>query len=80
MKRLVSSLLVFTLTCPALWSAPVPGQRHIVRIHKEISQSLTHHWTAVLDTYDRRRLQGLVSEADTDGFTLAIQGTSTTLK
>src|ERR1035438_1340113 len=80
MKRLVSCLLVFTLTCPALWSDPVPNQKHIDRIQKKISESITQHRIVVIDTYDHRRLQGLVSEAQSDGFVLAIQGTSTTLK
>jgi hypothetical protein len=80
MKELVSCLLVFTLMCPALWSDPVPNQKHIDHIQKKISESITQHRIVVIDTYDHRRLQGLVSEADADGFVLAIQGTSTTLK
>ena len=80
MRRLVSCLLVFALTCPALWSDTVPNQKHIDHIQKKISQSISQHLTVVIDTYDHRRLQGLVSEADADGFVLVIEGRSTTLK
>ena len=80
MKRLASCLLVFTLACPALWSAPVPNQKHINHIQKKISESITQHRSVAIDTYDHRQLHGLVTEADADGFALAIQGTSTTLK
>jgi len=79
MKKLVSCLLVVALTCPALRAAPGPDEKHIDSIHKRIAESITHHRIVVIDTYDHRRLQGSVSEAQADGFVLANQGRSTTL-
>jgi hypothetical protein len=79
MKKIVSCLLVVTLICPALWSDPVPDQKHIDHIQKKIAAAVEQHRIVAIDTFDHRHFQGSVSEAQADRFVLMYQGRATML-
>jgi hypothetical protein len=66
----------FGLTQIALAS---PDQQHIDKIKKQISSSIDHHLRISVETYDGRKLQGLVNEARAENFILGNEGTTTTL-
>jgi hypothetical protein len=61
----------FGLTQIALAS---PDQQHIDKIKKQISSSIDHHLRISVETYDGRKLQGLVNEARAENFILGNEG------
>jgi len=79
MERVVASLLVFALFATTLRASPGPDQKHIDNIKKKVASCLENSRHVTIETYDDRKLQGLVSEAESDSFVLVFQGKSTTL-
>jgi hypothetical protein len=79
MRRLVVALIVFALTAGQLFAASAPDPKHIETIKKKVSSCLENSRHVTIETYDGRKLQGSVSEADADSFVLTFHNNSTTL-
>jgi len=70
MKRIIVCLLAAALA-PSLASADSgPAQKHVESIRKRVAQCVDKQRRVVVETYDDRRLQGYISEAGADDFTL----------
>jgi hypothetical protein len=78
-RALIFQILIFALATAQLAAQPAPDARHDQKIKTRAAYALDHHRLVTVDTADRRQLQGLVTEAETDHFVLALQGQSTTL-
>jgi hypothetical protein len=79
MKKILSCLLIFMFTASPVWASPDPGQKHIESVRKKVAACVNHHRRVVVETYDNRRLLGIVSEAGTDDFVLNYADRATTL-
>lgn len=79
MKKNLTLLLVFLLTTAPTWASPGPNQAHIEVIKKKVAHCVDQQKRVVVETYDNRRLQGVISEARTDDFVLIYAGRATTL-
>jgi hypothetical protein len=78
-KVVVASLLALVLFANGAVAAPQPDQRHIDKIKKRVERCLEQGCHAVVQTYDDRRLQGIIREAGPDYFVFSLQGSSVTL-
>jgi hypothetical protein len=79
MKNAMIGLLVVMLAISPAWADSGPDQKHIESIRKKVAHCVDAQRRVVLETYDGRRLQGYISEAQADDFTLAYGGQTTTL-
>lgn len=79
MRKRFICMLIFTLTSLSVWAAGGPDQNQITKVKKKVAACLEHHRRVTIETYDDRLLQGFISEAGTDSFTLGYDGKSTTL-
>jgi len=79
MKKALTCLLVLALTPIPTWASPGADQAHIEVIKKTVAHCVDHQRRVVVETYDKRRLQGVISEARTDDFVLIDAGRATTL-
>jgi hypothetical protein len=79
MKKLIAYLAVLTLPCSRIWAAPGPDQKHITAVKKKVAECVQRRRSVTIETYDERRLQGSISEANADVFVLINKGRSTTL-
>jgi hypothetical protein len=79
MNRILACLLVFTLACPKLWADPGPDQKHTDAIKKRAAECVEKQRRVVVETFDGRRLQGAISEAEADSFVVSFGSRSTTL-
>ena len=79
MNKAMSFLVIFAITSSSLWANPGPNQGQIEVIRKKVAQCVDHQRRVVVETYDSRRLQGVISEARTDDFVLIYAGRVATL-
>jgi hypothetical protein len=79
MKKALACLLVFALAASPTWASSGPDQQHIEAIRKRVAHSVDAQRRVVVETYDNRRLQGVISEARSDDFVLVCSGRATTL-
>lgn len=79
MKKALTCLLVFALATTPTWANPGPNQAPIEVTRKKVAHCVDHQRRVVVETYDNRRLQGVISEARTDDFVLIYAGRATTL-
>lgn len=79
MNKAISFLVIFAITSSSLWANPGPNRGQIEVIRKKVAQCVDHQRRVVVETYDSRRLQGVISEARTDDFVLIYAGRVTTL-
>lgn len=79
MNNAICFLVIFAITSSSLWANPGPNQGQIEVIRKRVAQCVDHQRRVVVETYDSRRLQGVISEARTDDFVLIYAGRVTTL-
>jgi len=79
MNKVVVWLLIFTLTPLPGWADPGPDQQHIESVKKKINACVDQPRRVVVETYDNRRLQGVITEAGTTQFVLGYAGRATTL-
>lgn len=79
MKRVFTYLLVFALTPCRVWASPGPDQKHTEAVKRKVAECVDHQRRIVVETYDDRRLQGVISEARSDDFVLIYAGRTTTL-
>ena len=79
MKNMIARLLVVALTCCQAWADSGPDQAHALAVKKNVAHCLDHQRRVVLETYDNRRLQGVISEAGADDFVVSYAGQATTL-
>lgn len=80
MRKLSVCLLIFTVTCPALWAGGDADPQQIAKIKKKVAACLEHERSVTIETYDDRLWRGSVSEAGADTFVLAYNGRSNSLK
>lgn len=79
MQRIVASLLALALLATSLRASPGPDQKHIDSIKKKVASCLENSRHVTIETYDDRKMHGLISEAESDSFVLVFQSKSTTL-
>ena len=79
MKNMIASLLVVALTSCQMWADPGPDQAHTDAVKKKVVHCLDHQGRVVLETYDNRRLQGVITEAGAEDFVVSYAGQATTL-
>jgi hypothetical protein len=79
MQRIVTSLLVVVFFATTLRASQNPDQKHIDSIKKKVASCLENSRHVTIETYDDRKLQGLIGEAESDSFVLVFQSKSTTL-
>ena len=79
MYKIVACVLVLMLTCSQIWGAPGPNEKHIEKIKKQVAKCVEKPRRVSIETYDDRRLQGTISEADVDTFVLTQGSRSSTL-
>jgi hypothetical protein len=79
MKQLIALLLIFGIACPSVYAMPSPDQKHIDKIKKKVSSCLEKGSRVSVETFDNRKLQGSISEADVDTFVLTNESRSATL-
>jgi len=79
MKQFLACLLVFTLACSSIWAQQQPDQKHIESIKKKVAKCIDNQRVVVIETYDGRRLQGVIGEAGPDDFVLSFKLQNTTL-
>lgn len=76
MAKRLAYLLTLTLVVQGTCAAPGPDQQHIERIKKKVARGLEQSQHVSVETYDGRKLQGMIREADPDSFVLSFQGAS----
>jgi len=79
MKTAVAVVLMFVLVGQSLW-AGVPDQKHEAKIRKRVSQYLEDGRRVSVETYDDRKLAGVISQAAPDDFVLINAGRLVTLR
>lgn len=79
MKKVLICLLVIGFTTSQVWASPAPDQKHIASMKKKIAGCVDHQRRIVIETYDDRRLLGVVTEAGEDDFVLSYAGRTTSL-
>lgn len=79
MNKIVACVLVLLLACPQIWGAPGPNEKHVEKIKKRVAKCVEKPRRVSIETYDGRRLQGSISEADADTFIITNGSRSSTL-
>ena len=79
MKQLIALVLFFAVACNSCFAGAQPDQKHIDKVRKQVSDYLEQGTRVSVETYDQRKLQGSISEANSDTFVLTVDGRSTTL-
>jgi len=79
MRRLIVSVLVIAFITSAAFGSSTPDQKHIEKIRKKVASCVENSRHVSIETYDRRELQGSISEANSDTFVLSFHNNSTTL-
>jgi len=79
MKKTLICLLLFALISAPAWASPAPDAKHIDSIRKKVASCVDHQRRVVVETYDDRRMLGLITEARADDFVLSSAGHTTTL-
>jgi hypothetical protein len=83
MRTFICCALILALASGQVAAQPAPGPnhdpKHEEKIRARVANALDHHRFVAVETTDQRRFQGLVSEAESDHFVLALQGQTTTL-
>jgi hypothetical protein len=78
MRKVIALILVLGLGRSSCWASG-PDQKHIEKIKKQVADSIDRGTRVSIETYDRRKLQGTISQAGTETFTMFFEGQSTTL-
>lgn len=79
MKKALACLLAFLLAASPTWASSGSNQKHIETIRKKVARCVDAQRRVVVESYDNRRLQGVISEAGGDDFVLIFAGRATTL-
>ena len=79
MKNMIVCLLVVTLTSSQMWADPGPDQAHANAVKRKVAYCLDHQLRVVVETYDNRRFEGVITESGTDDFVVSYAGQSTSL-
>lgn len=79
MRKLIATLLVCVFVTPPPCAGQAPDHKHVETVKKKVASCLENSRHLFIETYDDRKLQGLIGEAGPESFVLSFGGKSTTL-
>jgi hypothetical protein len=69
MKTIIAIVLVLALAGQSAWAA-APDQKHIDKIHRQVSKCMDDGRHVSIETFDNRKFAGTISQAGPDDFVL----------
>ena len=80
MKKIISLVLVMAMgTLPCLANNDGPDAKHVAKVKQQVGKYLEKGDRVTIETYDQRKLQGAISEANDESFVITVEGRSATL-